>query len=392
MEGNPAERRTRRLPVGVTAVEGVYGTTYEARWYDSSGRRRSATFDTAREAAAYREEQMAARRRGGTGDPSGGRVRLSEWWEKWIGTTPVRPSTRARLDSMGRVWIIPHLGGYRLGKLRPSDIAGFRETMNAAGLAPASVERVMRGLSTSLRGAVAEGLIAKNPASGVRPPKRSGDERRFLTPDELARLESVMDPHWSLIVPFLADTGLRIGELSALRVKDVDLLAGSVTVSGTAVYLASVNGARRSVAAPKTASGRRVVPTLTRGVCERLALQIAERGQCREDWLFTGRRRGPLAPDVWRAVVWRPAVREAELEEPLPTPHSLRHTAVALWIAAGVTDPLKLTRWAGHASVSTTYNTYGHLLPMDATETRDALEAMRAGAAGPVGTVRVLAK
>lgn len=62
----------RRLPPGVRIKNRDSGTVYEVRWYDSSGGRHSATFDTARQAVAYREEQMGKRRRGGSEDPSGG--------------------------------------------------------------------------------------------------------------------------------------------------------------------------------------------------------------------------------------------------------------------------------------------------------------------------------
>jgi len=65
-------------------------------------------------------------------------------------------------------------------------------------------------------------------------------------------------------------------------------------------------------------------------------------------------------------------------EDRAPTPHALRHTAVAHWIAAGVTDQFKLKTWAGHRSIATIDRTYGHLLPRDATDAREALSAMRA--------------
>lgn len=88
---------------------------------------------------------------------------------------------------------------------------------------------------------------------------------------------------------------------------------------------------------------------------------------------------GPLRPAAFRARVWKPAVKAAKLADPAPTPHSLRHTAVAHWIAAGV-EPFKLAKWAGHRSVATIYRVYGHLLDVDATAEREALSRMRAAA------------
>jgi integrase len=77
--------------------------------------------------------------------------------------------------------------------------------------------------------------------------------------------------------------------------------------------------------------------------------------------------------------VWHPAIEAADLGQPDPTPHALRHTAVAHWIAAGV-EPYKLAKWAGHRSVATIYRVYGHLLDIDATVEREALSLMRATA------------
>lgn len=55
----------------------------------------------------------------------------------------------------------------------------------------------------------------------------------------------------------------------------------------------------------------------------------------------------------------------------------MRHTAIALWIAAGVADAYKLSRWAGHRDVGTIYRVYGHLLPEDTAPYRERLAAIR---------------
>jgi len=72
-----------------------------------------------------------------------------------------------------------------------------------------------------LTDAVTEGLIATSPAATVKASRQGRVERRFLTVAELSRLEQAMAPRWALVVPFASVTGLRIGELSALRVSDL---------------------------------------------------------------------------------------------------------------------------------------------------------------------------
>jgi integrase len=107
-------------------------------------------------------------------------------------------------------------------------------------------------------------------------------------------------------------------------------------------------------------------------------------------YVFTAERGGVLRTSNFRIKVWLPAVREAGLA-PL-RPHDLRHTAVALWIAAGA-NPKEVSVRAGHTSVSFTLDRYGHLFPGHDDELRDRLDAMHAegleaGAGGEVVKLR----
>jgi len=74
--------------------------TFEANWRDASGKRHTANFDTASQADTYRQERLGERRRGGTGDPSGGKLTVAQWWERWSDTRQVSSSTRAREQSI----------------------------------------------------------------------------------------------------------------------------------------------------------------------------------------------------------------------------------------------------------------------------------------------------
>jgi integrase len=236
-------------------------------------------------------------------------------------------------------------------------------------------------LKKVLTDAVTEGLIVTSSAATVKPPRQGRVERRFLTVDELTRLEQAMAARWAIVVPFAATTGLRIGELSALRVSDLNLAVGEVTVHSTAVSVSldhSGGEARRQIHPTKTFAGERNVPTITPALRRRLAALIDERGLGPNDWLFTGRDGGPMTPDNWRNRVWGVAVKRAAIADPLPTPHSLRHTAVALWTAAGV-DRFTVARWAGHTDAAFMERVYGHLWRDDHTDTQDAIAALLGG-------------
>jgi integrase len=82
---------------------------------------------------------------------------------------------------------------------------------------------------------------------------------------------------------------------------------------------------------------------------------------------------GPLRVRSWVTRIWKPACEVAGLDG--LTPHHLRHTAVALWIAAGAT-PSEIAARAGHANVSVVLNVYGHLYERDRDALTDALDRM----------------
>jgi integrase len=123
---------------------------------------------------------------------------------------------------------------------------------------------------------------------------------------------------------------------------------------------------------PKTRAGRRTVG-LPRAVVDELAAHLSGGAVEADAFVFTAPQGGPLRVIAFRARVWRPATRRAGLDD--LRIHDLRHTAVALWIAAGA-GPKEVATRAGHTSVSFTLDRYGHLYPEADTALRDRLDAL----------------
>lgn len=345
---------------------------YRVQYRTIDNQRRSKHFDRKAEADSFANQVETDKARGTFTDPSRGRLTFDKWADRWLelphGT---RPTTRARDESYLRSLIRPGFARRRLRDISRNDVQAWVHGLVERDLAPATIHKAVQVLAKILDAAVREDRIATNPARDVALPRLPDAEARFLTSAELIALERTMPERLRVLVPFVADVGLRIGEVAGLRWRDVDTFHGTVTVREV---LTEVHG-QALLGPPKTAAGRRVVPTLTREVGGRLeALRGAPDG-----FVFTSPKGGPLRPAAFRSRVWRPAVAASELAEPLPTPHSLRHAAVAHWIAAGV-DPFRLAKWAGHRSVATIYKVYGHLLTDDATVEREALSALRAAA------------
>jgi len=287
-----------------------------------------------------------------------------------------RPSTLARERSILRTHVVPDLGKMELVRVTRFGVQQWVTELGRRDLSPASIRRIHQVLSRLLADAVADERIPENPCQGVKLPSVPVTEARFLTPDEVVALEAAMAvvaPHWAELVPFLADTALRIGELAGLQVRDIDTDAGTVLVRRNVVEV----GGHLVVGEPKTLAGRRIVPTLTDDVAGLVATRIRRLGLTAEDALFGLPNGGWLRTPVFRRRVWLPSVMRSGLDPPRPTPHSLRHSAVSAWIAAGATNPYHLARWAGHRDISTIFRLYGHLLPIDATREREALSAFR---------------
>jgi integrase len=217
-----------------------------------------------------------------------------------------------------------------------------------------------------LAGAVDAGMIAQSPCRRISLPKIEREEMCFLTPVEIARLADAIRPRYRALVLVGAYGGLRIGELAGLRRARVDVLRGTVEV---AEIMTEVAG-KLQIGPPKTRASRRTVG-LPRAVVKMLADHLAAGGQP-ADFVFTSPQGGPLRVANLRYRIWRPATKAAGLEG--LRIHDLRHTAVALWIAAGA-SPKEVAVRAGHSSVSFTLDRYGHLYPESDASLRDRLDS-----------------
>jgi integrase len=248
------------------------------------------------------------------------------------------------------------------------------------GLAAATVQKAYQLLGKVLGAAVDAGMLAQSPCRRVPLPKIEREKMRFLTPAEVARLADAIVPRYRVLVLVGAYGGLRIGELAGLRRKRVDLLRGTIQV---AEILVEVRGVLH-IGPPKTRASRHRVG-LPRFVVDELAAHLGAPGDS-EAFVFTAPQGGPLRLPAFRARVWRPATRAAGLEG--LRIHDLRHTAVALWIAAGA-NPKEVSARAGHSSVSFTLDRYGHLYPEADAVLRDRLDALY-GAVRPATTSPVV--
>jgi integrase len=166
-------------------------------------------------------------------------------------------------------------------------------------------------------------------------------------------------------------TGLRLGELRALRWRDVDRDRKLIRVERA--Y------SRQEVRRPKSDSGVRAVPLFPSvdAALRELAARAVERGRYAPDELVFGSMRGtPLQPSNFRQRVWEKALQRAGLEDERYRFHDLRHTCVSRLVAAGA-DVKLVQAVAGHANPLITLKRYSHLLDARVTEAAERFDPAR---------------
>jgi len=251
-----------------------------------------------------------------------------------------------------------------------------------------------------LRVAVERRYIAANPCDAVRLPKK-GEGRNIeispLTHAEVRKLVAALPEHWRLPVLLDTYTGLRAGELWALRRKDVSLRYDELSVDEaikevTRKAAESIPAAQRLrdsliVGPTKTYAKRKVsVPTFLRDELEAHLSRSLPGGDGPEAFIFTTPTGEPVRHNLFYKRTFKPAISTRFPGRVLRF-HDLRHTCAAWLIAAGA-HPLQIKLRLGHKEIRTTMDTYGHLFPSAEPELADLLDAgYRTAEASPAVTL-----
>jgi integrase len=243
------------------------------------------------------------------------------------------------------------------------------------------VKRRLVPLRAALSDAVDNGLIASNPAAGVRvlakeQIEEDEDRLRALSREQVGALLAAVDPQHRLLIRFAAETGCRVSEIIGLQWRDVTL--GNVPVIN--IRRAVVKG---RVGPPKSRHGRRTIP-LSAGMARELRLlraqQEATHGYALKPFdttLVFGTRTGrPHDPGNIRRRVLQPACVRAGL--PKLGMHDLRHTCASLLLHEG-RSVVQVQKILGHHSPAFTLSRYVHLLDNDVGA---ALDVSPAGGMG----------
>ena len=207
-----------------------------------------------------------------------------------------------------------------------------------------------------------------NPCTHLRLPAVRGRRERIASPDEAEQLLAALPERDRAIWATALYAGLRRGELMALRWEEVDLAAGVIHVER--VY----DEKERVEVEPKSRAGRRTVPIV--GALRDVLVEHKARERRDTGLVFGSSAKTPFQPsNVWRRA--QTAWKRAGLK-PIGL-HEVRHTFASVLIAAGV-NAKAITTYMGHASIQTTYDLYGKLMPGSESEATALVDAYLARA------------
>jgi integrase len=302
------------------------------------------------------------------------RMTVREWLTAWLGAVreEVSPKTHERYGEIVDNFLTPELGALPIARLAPVHISAAytrwategRRDGKPGGLSPQTRRHIHRILRTALARAVEQQLIVRNPADVFkkRLPKVERRELSTLTADQSARLLEALGHsrvYWPVLLAL--STGMRRGEILALRWKNVDLERGTLRVvesleqTKTGIrFKAPKSGRHRALTLPAYAVEE--LRRLKREQAEALlALGVRQTGDtllcCRAD----GEPHQPLSLTYEFARFMR---RLKEL--PRVRFHDLRHSHATQLLASGV-HPKVASERLGHASIGITLDLYSHV-------------------------------
>lgn len=344
------------------------------------GRRRTRTAATARDAEQLRREMLASI--DGAPDPrvaAGRSPTVAEHMAAWLLHT-VRPSVRpSTFEAYGHkaAMLMPLIGSKRLDKLDAGDLRAAyarlatrghpspspKRKPKPGGLSPTSIKNAHVVLKAALEQAFRDGIVRRNVADLVTPPKRADFDPQPFTRDEaLAVLEAIKPHRHGPLWTFMLGTGCRIGEAAALTWDDVDLVRRAVSIRHTLTWPLIEPGRRRWERTPaKTSKSRRAlslplfaVAALREQRIRNTAARLAAKDWADHGFVFPNLAGGPIrANHVLDA--WHVALKDAGFEP--RRLHDLRASVATLLFADGF-ETRAVADQLGHSSTSMTEGRY----------------------------------
>lgn len=314
----------------IQAYESAAGRRYRVRYRKPDRTQTSKRgFRTKRDAEQYLATVEVAKVRGEWLDPSRSRVTVEAMAGEWLSAQiHLKPTTLSGYRHSIEKHVLPRWGRTPISAVSHGDAQLWVNDLGQR-LSGSTLRQIVLAFSGVFKYAIRDGRLKTNPADGLNLPRVARDRRGYLTHEQTHRLAQHCEGYEDVVL-VLAYTGLRWGELAALRVGSIDFDRRRVEVSeavaevrGELVWGSPKTHERRSVPFP----GFLLEPLRARSAGKRSA-----------DLVFTTAGGAVLRGGNFRRRQFDPAVRAMrEVYEQFPrvTPHDLRHTAASLAVSAG---------------------------------------------------------
>jgi integrase len=297
-----------------------------------------------------------------------GSLTVGEYLERWLKDSvkgTVRQSTYEVYEYVTYPHIVPALGRVRLKSLNPAHVRRFYRDRLDADLSSATVRKMHGVLQKALDQAVSDGLIPRNVVKGIKLPQTKKKEIQPLTPEQThALLDAARGDRLEALYVLAVATGLREGELLALKWEDVELEDAVLRVR----HSLTRTGGKVTLGLPKTKKSRRSVGLTERAV-EALQAHLSRQLEVMKRMgslyrpgglVFANETGGIINPSNLRNRSFKPLLKRARL--PDIRFHDLRHTCATLLLSRNV-NPKIVSEMLGHSSIAITLDTYSHVLP-----------------------------
>lgn len=288
---------------------------------------------------------------------------LAEWMDHWMESELLgsikESSWQAYRNQLDR-HILPVLGDFMLTQLTPKVIHDFVENLEASGLASGTIRGIYRLLAAAMRFALDEGVIRKIPCRRIRVQRKESIEQRVLSRSEQDKLRKTAVGSRDLPALLSLYTGMRLGEVCALKWSDIDWEKGTITVRRTVQRMARTDGSGGGgktmlmIGTPKSIRSHRVLP-VPEFIFDLLKEKLCQSAQ--SDYVFgiAGRAADPRTIQRrFHRMTDRLGIAGAHF-------HTLRHSFATRLLELGV-DIKTVSALLGHGSARTTLDFYAHSL------------------------------
>lgn len=355
------------------------GKRWRARWVDEHGIDNALSFRTKEEAKAHLDQTIASQVTGTYIDPRLSKITLNSFYRDW---SMRKVWVQGTVQAMNLAVSGATFGDVPFSELKPSHIEAWVRAMRDKPLAPSTIRTRFNNVHSVLKAAIAEKLLATDPAQNITLPRRRRPEAamQIPTPEQVGSLIGAANPDFRAFVLLAAFAGLRLGEAAAMRVGDIDSSQKLIHVRR---QVQRANGHKVEIREPKYGS-ERTVPA-PGGVIDALTEHIANWLDADDDeqWLFPGQDGHPLHQN---SVGYRWRKTKSAAYQPGWHLHDLRHFYASGLIYAGC-DVVTVQKALGHSSANVTLSTYAHLWPNSDNRTRTAADKLlREATADPLRT------